>query len=343
MTTTKILIVDDRPENLLTLERLLDSPNLEVIKAHSGEEALGLTLDHDLALVLLDVKMPGMDGYEVAELMRSSRKTKGIPIIFVTAELQGDHHLFKGYESGAVDYLFKPLNPVVLKSKVAVFIELFRQKLELQQITVELDRKVAELEDMQQQLEETNEQLLLLSVTDGLTGLLNRRQFDKLLMEEWKRSFRTKKHLSLIILDIDHFKAYNDTYGHAAGDECLKQVARTIAETVRREADKVARIGGEEFGIILPETDAQGCSHVAELTRQEIERLAIEHTGSKTSEVVTVSIGIASQVAEECNATSRTLFQTADQALYRAKEKGRNRIELSGNSFFEGPVNNPLG
>jgi len=329
MTTTKILIVDDRPENLLTLESLLDYPNLEIIKAQSGEEALGLTLEHDLALVLLDVKMPGMDGYEVAELMRSSRKTKGIPIIFVTAERQCDYQLFKGYESGAVDYLFKPLNPVVLKSKVSVFIELFRQRVELQQITVELDRKVAELEDMQQQLEETNEQLLLLSVTDGLTGLLNRRQFDKILLEEWKRSFRTKNPLSLIILDIDHFKAYNDTYGHAAGDECLKQVARNIAETVRREADKVARIGGEEFGIILPETDVQGGYHVAELIRQEIERLAIEHTGSATSNVVTISLGIASQVAEEVDDTPRKIFMAADQALYRAKEKGRNRIDIA--------------
>nr|WP_321469043.1 diguanylate cyclase [uncultured Desulfobulbus sp.] len=329
MTTTKILIVDDRPENLLTLESLLDCPNLEVIKAQSGEEALGLTLEHDLALVLLDVKMPGMDGYEVAELMRSSRKTKGIPIIFVTAERQCDHLLFKGYESGAVDYLFKPLNPVVLKSKVAVFIELFRQRRELQQITVELDLKVAELEDMQQQLEETNEQLLLLSVTDGLTGLLNRRQFDKILKDEWRRSFRTKKQLSLMILDIDHFKAFNDTYGHATGDECLKQVARTIAEKARREVDKVARIGGEEFGVILPETDPSGCYHVAERIRQEIEKLAIEHTGSATSAVVTVSIGIAGQVAEDLDATPRTLFLAADQALYRAKEKGRNLIEIT--------------
>ena len=329
MTTTKILIVDDRPENLLTLERLLDSPNLEIIKAQSGEEALALTLDHEFALVLLDVKMPGMDGYEVAELMRSSRKTKGIPIIFVTAERQCDHLLFKGYELGAVDYLFKPLNSVVLKSKVAVFIELFRQKVELQQITVELDKKLAELEDMQQQLEETNEQLLLLSVTDGLTGLLNRRQFDKILQEEWKRSFRTKKQLSLIILDIDHFKAYNDTYGHAIGDECLKQVARTIAETARREVDKVARIGGEEFGVILPETDTQGCYHVAEFIRQEIEKLGIEHTGSETSEVVTVSLGIASQIAEDPDANTGQLFQAADLALYRAKERGRNRIDIS--------------
>ncbi len=173
------------------------------------------TLDHDFALILLDVQMPGMDGYEVAELMRGgNKKNKHIPIIFVTAASKASSHIFKGYESGAVDYLLKPLIPIVFQSKVGVFIELFAQKEALREKTQEFDRKLVELEELQQQLEETNEQLLMLSTTDGLTGLLNRRRFDEVFNEEWKRGgIRSQSSLSLIILDIDHFKAYNDTYG----------------------------------------------------------------------------------------------------------------------------------
>ncbi|MCW8994285.1 MAG: response regulator, partial [Psychromonas sp.] len=221
MMTTKaqILIVDDKVENLITLEQLLDHPDIEVVRATSGEEALAHTLDYDFALVLLDVNMPGMDGYEVAELMRGNKKTKSIPIIFVTASSMAEAHVFKGYESGAVDYLFKPLQAEIFNSKVGIFIELFHHRNALKQKTLEFDRQLAELEELQQQLEETNEQLLLLSTTDGLTGLLNQRKYKSILESEWQRASRSQTPISLIILDIDHFKIYNDSFGHYVGDD----------------------------------------------------------------------------------------------------------------------------
>ncbi|QJB57090.1 diguanylate cyclase [Pseudodesulfovibrio sp. zrk46] len=323
MAAAKILIVDDRPENLLTLESLLDEPDVELVKANSGEEALAQILDHDFALVLLDVQMPGMDGYEVAELMRGNKKTKNIPIIFVTAEVRGEHHLFKGYECGAVDYLFKPLNTMVFQSKVGVFLDLFRQKDALRRKTVELDMKLVELEELQQQLEETNEQLLLLSITDGLTGLLNKRQFDVIFADEWNRALRNKSSLSLIMLDIDHFKPYNDTYGHALGDDCLIKVAHAISDVVKRDVDKVARVGGEEFAIILPGTDLEGAEFVAEKVRKQVEKLGIPHTKSSISERVTASVGASSTIPQK-EQIVRDLIKTADTALYQAKTDGRN-------------------
>ncbi len=324
MGIAKILIVDDRLENLLTLESLLDAPDIDPIRATSGIEALGLTLDHDFALVLLDVQMPGMDGYEVAELMRGNKKTKHIPIIFITADFRGEAQVFKGYESGAVDYLFKPLDEMVFQGKVGVFIELFRQREALHQKTRELDRKLVELEEVQQQLEETNERLRLLSTTDGLTGLLNKRQFDAIFDEEWMRSVRNKSPLSLLTLDIDDFKSYNDTYGHMAGDDCLKKVAFTLSEVARRYADKVARVGGEEFTVLLPDTEVEGAQYVAEMLREAIFELAIPHVGSRIADCVTTSIGVSTLIPGREDA-KRALLEAADVGLYRAKEKGRNR------------------
>ncbi len=156
---TNVLIVDDRPENLLALESLLENPSLNILKANSGNEALSLVLQHDFALVLLDVQMPEMDGFETAELMRSSKKTKHIPIIFVTAISKEQQHIFKGYEAGAVDYLFKPLDPHILQSKVKIFLDLHRQKMSLEQTTADLTKTNEKILEQQKQLEETNQQL----------------------------------------------------------------------------------------------------------------------------------------------------------------------------------------
>ncbi len=320
-----ILIVDDRSENLLTLESLIAAPAIELTRAGSGEEALAKMLDKDFALVLLDVQMPGMDGYEVAELMRGNKQTRHLPIIFITAGAPCEQKMFKGYEAGAVDFLFKPLNPLILKSKVNIFIELFRQKVELEKKTVELDQKLADLEALQQQLEEANEQLQILSVTDGLTGLLNKRKFDYLMTEEWNRAFRNQSELAVILLDIDHFKAYNDTYGHLGGDDCLRKVTEIIAESVMRDIDKTARIGGEEFAVLLPQTNRQGALHVAEKIRQNIEQAGIPHAGSETAGVVTCSFGVATVVPED-KTSYRDLIAMADKALYMAKSSGRNRV-----------------
>jgi len=318
MKNITILIVDDRPENLLVLESLIDIPDVDLIRATSGPEALLKTLDYDFALVLLDVNMPDMDGYEVAELMRGNKATKNIPIIFVTAEHKEQAHIFKGYDAGAVDYLFKPLEPIILQSKVGVFLELHRQK-------EELDRRLAELQELQQQLEESNEQLTMLSTTDGLTGLRNRRHFDETFQESWSGCKRNRLPLAALLIDIDHFKNYNDELGHLAGDDCLKAVARSLSASLKRNTDKAARYGGEEFVVILPDTDISGAEVVAETIRHQIEALQIDHPGS-TLQIITVSIGISTTIPTSENARE-DLLHSADMALYKAKQYGRNRVQ----------------
>jgi diguanylate cyclase (GGDEF)-like protein len=326
MTTRQdILIVDDRPENLIALESLLESPGLNIVRATSGQEALGLMLDHDFALALLDVHMPEMDGFETAELMRGNTRTKHIPIIFVTANHTEPSNLFRGYDFGAVDYLFKPLDPQRLLSKVYIFLEIHRQRQALLAKTRELDAKILELQALQAELEEKNRQLYLLSSLDGLTGIPNRRQFNETLDLEWNRMCRERQSLSLVLLDVDYFKRFNDRYGHIDGDRCLKRVAGALASQLKRPADLVARYGGEEFAAILPGTGLDGARHIAEAMRATVQGLEIEHADSPIAPMVTISLGVSSVIpAPGCGPID--LIQAADQALYRAKQAGRNRI-----------------
>ncbi len=284
--------------------------------------ALSLMLDNDFALVILDVMMPGMDGFETAELMRGNRKTRHIPIIFATADQGEKKHIFKGYDAGAVDYLVKPLEPAVLKGKVDVFLELQRQRYALRAKTRELDAKVLELEKVKAQLEERNRELKELSNLDALTGIPNRRRFDEVLAAEWKRGIRSDEPLSLIVADVDHFKAYNDHYGHIAGDFCLRRIARALASVLKRHMDIVARYGGEEFSAILPGTRAKGASMVAERMRNVIESLEIEHAASPDGRI-TVSFGVSVMVPTR-ETIPTDLVRAADEGLYAAKAAGRN-------------------
>ena len=327
MKKPSILIVDDRPENLLTLEQVLESPDLDVIRAESGHEALEKTLDYEFALILLDVQMPVMDGYETATLLRGNKRTKNIPIIFVTAANKEEAHVFRGYGSGAVDYLFKPLAADVLTSKVKIFLELHNQRQLLEEKTRELDAKVAELEALKYELEESNEKLRQLSSLDGLTDLPNRRFFDETLVREWQRGRRKQTPLTLIIADIDHFKAYNDAYGHVIGDDCLKKVARGLDKSILRDVDIIARYGGEEFAAILPETDQEGGILIAERMLEAIRKLNITHEQSKTADHVTVSLGVATTIPQDSGNATR-LIQAADRALYTAKASGRNQYKV---------------
>jgi len=325
MKKTSILIVDDHPENLLTLEQLLESPELDIIRAESGNEALALTLDYEFALILLDVQMPGMDGFETAELLRSHKKTKRIPIIFVTAAHKELAHVFRGYGSGAVDYLFKPLEPTVLESKVKIFLELYRQRILLEEKTIKLDEQVLELEILKKKLEKSNTELRRLSDYDSLTNIPNRRSFDKTLIQQWQRGLRDKKPLSLVFVDIDHLKKYNDYYGQVAGDECLKRVAVQLKDSLLREVDAIARYGGEEFAAILPDTEIKGGIRVAERMLEKVVSREIEHADSSISEYVTVSVGLATMIPS-VHENEVQLIEKADQALYLAKESGRNRF-----------------
>lgn len=325
-----ILIVDDRPENLVSLKALLEDKSVEISTASSGEEALSIMIEKEFSLVLLDVQMPGMDGFEVASLMRGMKKTRNIPIIFVTAISKEKQYIFKGYEVGAIDYIYKPIDSVILKSKVHVFLELFKQKKLYQIQASELELRVKELEAVKAELEEANRLLSHLSSHDGLTGILNRRSFDEILEREWNRCFREKKLLSIILIDVDYFKKYNDIYGHIAGDNCLKMIAKIIAKTVQRPSDYVARYGGEEFVVVLPRTDAEGAMKVAEQIRLNIKDLGIEHRGSSFSEI-TVSSGVAESEpcdGRNCENNIEEIIQRADRSLYMAKSLGRNQSHL---------------
>ena len=316
-----ILIVDDKPGNILVLEGILETLECNIITASSGNIALGLMLEYDFALVLLDVQMPGMDGFETATLMKGSERTKVLPIIFVTAISKEQWCIFKGYGVGAVDYLFKPIEPIVLKSKVKVFLELHEQKRLLKKQAELLELKIKELLDLKQM----NCYLENLSTLDGLTGIPNRRSFDQFIERSWKYSMREQKHLSLIMIDIDCFKAYNDNYGHLKGDDCLVLVAKTLLSSIRRPIDLVARYGGEEFMAVLPDTDKAGALLVAERMRKGIEQLALAHAYSEVARWVTISVGVAAIIPRPSDIILE-FVEKVDAALYQAKQDGRNRI-----------------
>lgn len=316
-----ILIVDDRQDNLLVLESLLEDMNCNIVKATSGNEALSLMLDNEFALVLLDVQMPDMDGFETAEFMRMNSKTRYLPIIFVTAISKEQKCIFKGYEIGAVDYLFKPIEPIILQSKVRVFLDLYNQKKLVEEQTKLLELKVKELSE----LKEANFKLESLSTLDGLTGISNRRSFDNYIDMSLKNCARADKPISLIMADIDFFKNYNDNYGHLQGDDCLIKVAKAMASSIKRPLDFVARYGGEEFAVILPETDEEGAKVIAETIRKNVEDLKITHEHSTAAPYVTLSLGIETMMPK-ADYSANELIENADKALYKAKQNGRNQF-----------------
>lgn len=328
-----ILIVDDRQENLLSLEALLLDESINIFKANSGEEALSLMIDNDFSLVLMDVQMPSMDGFEVANLMRGMKKTRNIPIIFVTAISKDQSYIFKGYEAGAIDYIYKPIDSVILKSKVHVFLELFKQKKLYQIQAIELENRVKELEFVKSELEEANRILSHLSSHDGLTGILNRRSFDEIMTREWERCLENKEPMSLILIDVDFFKKYNDIYGHVSGDNCLRLIAKTVAKQTTRKFDYAARYGGEEFAIILPKTDEKEALKLAEVIRGKVKELGIEHRGSHLQEI-TVSLGIAKEHPTEDTSIEEFIYR-ADKALYKAKSNGRNLVHVCEGEYCD--------
>lgn len=317
-----ILAVDDRPENLMALEKILDRDDVNFVKALSGNDALGLLLGNDFALILLDVQMPEMDGFETAELIRGTAETSHIPIIFVTAISKDPEHIFKGYEIGAVDYLLKPLNPDIIRGKVSVFLDLYRHQRDIEKKSLELKKTVGELETSQQVIEEQNKILRDLSIKDGLTGLFNHRHMENILEQEFSRAQRYHTNLSCLIMDLDYFKNVNDMFGHTFGDFVLKEFAsRLIGDA--RESDVVFRYGGEEFLVLLPQSDMFDAENAAEKFRKVCEETPFDDGSHVTS--VTVSIGTAS-LHEHHPLNHNDLLAFADKALYRAKSEGRNRV-----------------
>ena len=318
---TKMLIVDDIEANLVALKAILKSENAQVFAADSGNQALKILLEKQIDIVLLDVQMPNMNGFEVAELMRSNTRTKDIPIIFVTAINKEEKNIFRGYELGAVDYIYKPINNEILKSKVNVFIRLNEQKQIIEAKTEALKEKIELLEIAEKKLSQ-------LARIDDLTGILNRRGFEEEFHREWSRAIIYRSFFSLIMIDIDDFKMYNDTYGHVEGDKCLIQVAKTFEKSLRRPFDEVARYGGEEFVVLLPETDENGALLVAENIRKSIEALKIKNQEAPVLGHVTVSLGVITTIPR-IGQDKEELLHRADQALYQAKDNGKNQVGLA--------------
>ncbi len=322
----RILIVDDRKENLFALEKILERSGLAIMKANSGNDALALVLDYDFALILLDVQMPGMDGFETAEIIRGDSKTKHIPIIFVTAISKEQGYVFKGYESGAVDYLSKPLDPYILKSKVTVFLELYAKRKLLLDTTRKLSETIDELKASKKTIEEQNVLLKETSFRDELTGLYNRRYLNEIMENEFSRTTRYKTDLSCLLFDIDHFKHVNDTYGHAFGDVVLRGISDCLMHNIRK-TDVSFRYGGEEFIILLFNTGIEGARIVAEKIRSTSESTV--HTDGTNTKTITISVGAAS-VNHNQPTDDKELIAFADRALYRAKEEGRNLVRVYG-------------
>ena len=287
----RVLIVDDEPANVHVLAEAL-AGQYDVRFATGAARALELAGAEPFDLILSDVVMPGMDGFELLRRLKAVPETQHVPVIFVTAMDEIDDEE-RGLLLGAVDYITKPIRPAIVRARVRTHVELKTQR------------------DLLEQR----------ALIDGLTGIANRRRFDQELDARWRAAQRNRSALSLLLIDVDHFKQFNDSYGHGDGDDCLRRVAGAIATTCNRAGDLAARYGGEEFAVILP-----GAAAEAQLRRllAAIRGLAIPHRASSAGEVVTASVGVVEVVPDGSLAAAQAL-ERADQQLYAAKKEGRNR------------------
>jgi diguanylate cyclase (GGDEF)-like protein/PAS domain S-box-containing protein len=452
MTTTdssnnkgSILLVDDLPDNLQLLSELLIQLGYTIRSVTSGKMALKTLHVKEPDLILLDIKMPEMDGYQVCAALKADAKLRNIPVIFISA-LDDKIDKVKAFSCGGVDYITKPFEIEEVVARIENQLTIQRQKNALQQevkkrqeteevlyqsrallasvlnsaldgiaalqavrnsqtgeiedfrclvvnpviarafnhsreeligklvfkkfihrintelfqrfvsivetgesfeedfyyvygdslwfhfVAVKLGdgfaitvRDITSRKQMELDLQAANHELQILANLDGLTKIANRRCFDDFLAQEWRRLHRTQHAISLLMLDVDYFKLYNDSYGHQEGDDCLIQIAQALQEVVCRPADLAARYGGEEFVVILPETNQAGAIVIAQEIRDKISALAIPHRASRVKDIVTVSIGVACMIPN-LDLAPDVLIKQADIALYEAKHQGRNQF-----------------
>jgi diguanylate cyclase (GGDEF)-like protein len=294
----RILIVDDAMENVQVLYQALRDEQ-DVLFALDGPTAIEIARQQMPDLILLDAVMPGMDGYAVCAALRATPEVQDIPIMFVTALNQPEDET-RALEAGAVDFISKPFNVAVVRARVRTQLTVKRQADAMRELTL----------------------------TDALTGVANRRHFNDTLELEWRRCARSGMPLAAIMIDIDHFKRYNDAYGHQAGDLCLQQVAAAMKRCAARPQDLLARYGGEEFSLLLPQEGRAGAPAGARRILDEVDALALPHAASPTSSVVSVSMGVAA-IAPGETADPDLLIRSADEQLYRAKQHGRNRYSVA--------------
>lgn len=297
----KILIADDDSTVRCMLIKALENEGYETIEAANGLECLEQFKVHDPEMILIDAMMPKMTGFDCCSKLRETCDARMLPILMITG-LDDKGSVDWAFDAGASDYVTKPIHWPVLLQRVRLLLEnayLFKK------------------------LNSVNQQLKLLATTDELTGLKNRRSFNQNLAQEWNRLAREKQNLSFVLCDIDDFKKYNDGYGHPAGDICIKQIATILAESIRRPADSASRFGGEEFALILPNTDLDGARFVVSNIQKKVAELGIKHNYSDQHKLVSLSFGIASTIPIPGH-SSANLVEAADELLYKAKASGRN-------------------
>ncbi|WP_029890582.1 diguanylate cyclase domain-containing protein [Polycyclovorans algicola] len=311
----KILVVDDTTANLVAMRRLLRTIEADIVEANNGELALRACIDEEFALVLLDINMPGMDGFEVATLLQEEASTRDMPIIFLTAAYGDDVSRLKGYGAGAVDFITKPVEPAILLSKVRVFMELYQRRLELQVALDSLAERNVELQAAQQALQHQAHH-------DGLTGLPNRSLFRDRLDQALSMAARHQSSFAVLYVDIDGFKPVNDRLGHDAGDRVLKEIARRLSAQMR-DSDTVARLGGDEFAIIA--NDVGQPDELLTLGRKLCARLSEDYglavPAGEPPLILGASIGIA--VYPRHGLDAETLLHAADATMYEAKHGGK--------------------
>jgi len=332
MSSAEILIVDDTPANLDLLSRMLKD-RYRVRAATSGRRALATARAYTIDLVLLDVDMPDMNGYDVCRELKRAEPTKEVPVIFVSA-LDAAIDKVTAFEVGGADYVTKPFQVAEVMARIEYQLRLARLTRDLERKNEELGRAyedvrriAAELEDTNRQLAVANVRLRALSYLDGLTGLANRRRFDEALEEACAAAAEDGAPLSLVLIDLDHFKSLNDSQGHQEGDEALRAVAALLAERTESRGGLAARFGGEEFAWLLPGVDLEVARAEAEAFRAIVRAAGIPHLSS-ASGVVTASLGVAASSGPARSPLA--LVAAADAALYRAKAGGRDRVEGEG-------------
>lgn len=291
-----VLLIDDDPLNIILLESILTHQGFTTLKANNGKDGRQIAHAEQPDLILLDIMMPGENGMETCKKLMSDPETSRIPIIFLTAKTEIRDEL-AGLKLGAADYITKPFSPAIVLARVNNHLTLKHQR----------------------------DKLDKLSFLDSLTGISNRRAFDEYLQREWHRALRSGRALSLIMIDIDNFKLYNDSYGHSAGDECLRKVTQSLSDALFKPYDFIARYGGEEFACVLPETDVAGAVVVAERIHDTVTRSTIPHAESPVAPHITVSMGVATLTPSETTGHG-ILVDMADSMLYTAKKEGKNRI-----------------
>jgi len=294
MKKNSILIVDDEEANIIALTHIL-SPHYTVYAVKDGQDALEVAEEYRPDVILLDIIMPDMDGYSVIKALKNSDKTWDIPVIFITGLSNPDDEV-RGLDLGAADYISKTFSPAIVNLRVKNQIKMLNQLR-----TIEL-----------------------ISMIDQLTAIPNRRGFVNRLDMEWIRAIRDNTSISVLVIDVDKFKVYNDTYGHQQGDVVLQAVARTVEQSLNRPGDFAARWGGEEFIVLLPNTDTSGALLIAEKIRQNVSNLVIPCSDG-TETIVTISIGV-NALTPQLTSSRETFISEADKALYRAKSSGRNRV-----------------